>query len=121
MPKVMLIEDDQTLVGLLKTLLEIEGFEITIAERTVLDQVPKFILQEQPDAVLMDVHMRGANGLDILRQVRQEADFDRIQMILTSGIDLTDQCMAAGANAFVLKPYIPDDLVATIRKAINPI
>jgi CheY-like chemotaxis protein len=116
----MLIEDDLTLVGLLKTLLEIEGFEIAIAGRTVLDQVPQFIQEQQPDAVLMDVHMRGANGLEILRQVRQDAEFDGVQMILTSGIDLTEQCLAAGANAFVLKPYIPDDLVKTIRTAIDP-
>ncbi len=119
MPKVMLIEDDHTLVGLLKTLLEIEGFQITIPDHPASMEICSALRQEQPDAVLMDVHMRGANGLDYLRQVRQDKDLDGIPIIMTSGIDLDEQCMAAGAAAFVLKPFIPDHLVSTIRKAIS--
>ena len=119
MPKVMLIEDDHTLVGLLKTLLEIEGFQITIPANPTALQICAVLRQEQPDAVLMDVHMRGANGLDYLREIRQEKDLDGIPVIMTSGMHLEEQCLAAGAAAFVLKPFIPDHLVSTIRKAIS--
>jgi CheY-like chemotaxis protein len=118
MSKVMLIEDDLTLVGLLKTLLEIEGFTISIADRQDLDRIPQLIHQDQPGVVLMDVHMRVTNGLDILRSIRQDPDLDQVRVIMTSGIDLGDQCLAAGANGFMLKPYIPDDLVEMIRNNI---
>jgi CheY-like chemotaxis protein len=119
MQKVMLIEDDHTLVGLLKTLLEIEGFLITIPDNLASLQICAVLRQEQPDAVLMDVNMRGANGLDLLREIRQAKDLDGIPVIMTSGMHLEEQCLAAGAAAFVLKPFIPDQLISTIRKAIK--
>jgi CheY-like chemotaxis protein len=115
----MLIEDDHTLVGLLKTLLEMEGFQITIPEQPASMQICAALRQEQPNAVLMDVHMRGANGLDYLHQIRQEKDLDGIPVVMTSGIDLEEQCIAAGATAFVLKPFMPDNLISTIRKAVS--
>ncbi len=121
MPKVMLIEDDQTLVGLLKTLLEIEGFCIASPDRPDLDWIPQLIHREQPDVVLMDVHMRSANGLDLLRAIRKDPDPTRARIIMTSGIDLGDQCLAAGADGFMLKPYIPDDLVKMIRDNIQTV
>ncbi len=119
MPKVMLIEDDQTLVGLLKTLLEIEGFSIVVPDLPDVDRVPQLMHREQPDVVLMDVHMRGTNGLDLLRSIRKNSGPIRTRIIMTSGIDLGDQCLSAGADGFMLKPYIPDDLVKMIRDNIQ--
>jgi CheY-like chemotaxis protein len=121
MPKVMLIEDDLTLVGLLRTLLEIEGFTISIADRANLNHVPQLIHADQPEVVLMDVHMRGANGLEILRAIRQDTGLNPVRVIMTSGIDLGEQCLAAGADGFVLKPYIPDALVKMIRDNISSV
>jgi two-component system nitrate/nitrite response regulator NarP len=121
MPKVMLIEDDLTLVGLLRTLLEIEGFTISIAERSDLDHIPQLIHADQPEVVLMDVHMRSVNGLEILRAIRQDPGLTRVRVIMTSGIDLGEQCLATGADGFMLKPYFPDALVKMIRENISSV
>ncbi|NMB90582.1 MAG: response regulator transcription factor, partial [Chloroflexi bacterium] len=65
MAKILLIEDDRTMLGLLKTLLEIEGFQVsTIGDGHGIDPL-QTIRQEQPDAILLDVHLRFMDGLNL--------------------------------------------------------
>ena len=114
MPKVLLAEDDITMVSLLKTLLEMEGYQVT----TLLDQkgdLLENIRKEKPDVLLLDVYLGERNGVDILRQLRKSPDLKSIKVVMTSGIDKADECMAAGANAFLLKPYMPDELMEKLR------
>ena len=66
--KVMIVDDDLTMNSLLKTLLELDGFVVVQAHRG--DTVLPTALAEKPDAVLMDVHIAGANGMDLLREIR---------------------------------------------------
>jgi DNA-binding response OmpR family regulator len=114
MPKVLLAEDDFTMVSLLKTLLGMEGFQVT----TLLDQKGDLfenIRMEKPDVLLLDVYLGELNGLDILRQLRRTPDLKTIKVVMTSGIDKSVECMAAGANAFLLKPFMPDELMNKLR------
>ena len=73
MAKVMLIEDDVSMVYLLKTLLNLEGFEV--CPLTDLSNIIGSIHAERPDLLLMDVHLVGINGLDLLREIRTFDDF----------------------------------------------
>ncbi len=116
MPKVMLVEDDRTLVGLLQTLLKLEGFEVTVPQRNSIDNLAYTLHKAKPDVILMDVYMRGTNGLDLLKQIRSDPAFSQINIVMTSGTDLKEQCLSAGANSFLLKPYIPDELVRVIHQ-----
>jgi CheY-like chemotaxis protein len=114
MPKVLLAEDDVTMVSLLKTLLVMEGYQVT----TLLDQQGDLfenIRKEKPDVLLLDVYLGERNGVDILRQLRKTPDLKAIKVVMTSGIDKTDECLAAGANAFLLKPYMPEELIDKLR------
>lgn len=115
MPRVLLVEDDDTLVGLLRTLLIMEGFEVKAAERNHFGNLPELLQGFKPDVILMDVHMHETNGLDLLNQIRQNPSLSSIKVVMTSGIDLEDQCLSAGANSFLLKPFVPDDLMQAIR------
>ena len=73
----------------------------------------------QPGVILMDVHIGDADGMEILRALRQHPDLQTLPVIMSSGMDLEDQCKAAGATAFILKPYPPDQLSAAIQKALS--
>ena len=64
----MIVDDDRTMNSLLKTLLELEGFQVVLAPHG--DMVLATALAEKPDAVLMDVHIADANGMDLLKQIR---------------------------------------------------
>ena len=113
MTKVLLAEDDYTMVSLLTTLLALEGHQVV----TVLDKIGDIvqnIRKEMPDVILMDVHLGNLNGLPIVRELRQQDDLKHIRIIMASGLNVRDDCLAAGADEFLLKPYMPDDLLRLI-------
>jgi len=113
MEKVLLAEDDATMVGLLKTLLKMEGFEVI-----ALDVNPGFaaaVQPERPHALFIDVHLGGQSGMKILQSIRKNRDTANIRVIMTSGLNMRDECIRNGANAFLLKPFMPDDLISVLK------
>jgi CheY-like chemotaxis protein len=114
--KVILVEDDATMQAVLRTLLEIEGFNVALApDRKGQHELVLFIKAENPDVVLLDVHLRETSGIEILRELRLDPAFATTRVIMTSGLDMKDKCIAAGANSFLMKPYMPDELINKLR------
>jgi DNA-binding response OmpR family regulator len=114
--KVLLLEDDATMQAVLRTFLEIEGYQVVIAP--VLkgqEDLVAFIRRQKPDVMLLDVHLRNSNGIEILRELRQDTAFAATRIILTSGSDVGEKCLAAGASSFLMKPYMPDELINKLR------
>jgi CheY-like chemotaxis protein len=112
----MVVDDDRTMNTLLKTLLELDGFSVVMVSRgeTVLAEA----LAEKPDAVLMDVRIAEADGLELLREMRRTPELLNLPVIMCSGMDLERESRSAGANAFILKPYPPEQLTSTLKKVI---
>ena len=121
MAKVMLIEDDDTMVGLLTTFLGIEGFDVVAYLGD--DEILAAIRAENPDVILMDVNLKNLgikiSGFDMLASIRADAGLAHMSVIMSSGNDYRIESKEAGANGFMLKPYMPDDLVNLIKKTIN--
>jgi len=114
MQKILLADDDFTMVALLKTLLGMEGYQVaTLMDKT--GDILENIRLAKPDVLLIDIFLGDRNGLDIVRQIRQIPEFNRIRIIMASGIDKTDECLAAGADVFLLKPYMPNELFDILR------
>jgi CheY-like chemotaxis protein len=118
MPKVLLAEDDTLMVSLLQTLLKMEGYTVVAVDADA--DVPAAIRAEDPDLLLLDVHLSRQDGLSILDQLRAEPDTRSLAVVMSSGMNLREECLRRGASDFLLKPYMPDDLVSTLRKALNP-
>lgn len=116
MAKVLVVDDDQSMVGLLTTLLQLDGFAVAHEARS--GEVLNAVRREKPDVVLMDVHLGGADGLQILRQIRADALVSKTPVILASGEDVSQQGQKAGADDFILKPYSPDQLAAALKKVL---
>ncbi len=113
MPKILLAEDDPTMLSLLKTLLKLEGLDSSpLGEQ---DDVLEAIRRYRPDIVLLDVNLPQGNGIDFLRRIRQDEDLKNTVIIMSSGMPFETECLAAGANAFLLKPYMPDMLINAIK------
>ena len=115
--KVMIVDDDRTMNSLLKTLLELDGFAVVLAPRG--EVVLSTALAEKPDAILMDVHIADTDGLELLRQLRQNSVLKGIPVVMSSGMDVEDKAQAAGATAFILKPYPPEQLSAVLKKVLS--
>ena len=117
MSKVMLIEDDVVVVDLLRTLLSLEGHDIVIF--SIEEDIVESIKQNKPDVVLMDVYLRSSpdadkEGLRMLRQIRAAPELAYTKVIMSSGLDFHIESKQAGADGFLHKPYMPEDLINLI-------
>jgi DNA-binding response OmpR family regulator len=115
MSKLALIEDDPTMVSLLKMLLELEGFQVIGYAGEELSEIITMLQCERPDSILLDVNLRHFNGLELIHQIRLDPQLNSLHVIMTSGLDLQDECLTAGASAFIMKPYMPDDLMKLLK------
>ena len=114
--KILLVDDDRTMLSVLRTLLEIEGYNVVaIRDRMGEDEILELMKQEKPDVILMDVHIRQVNGVDVLKRMRSDPALQNARVYMASGMDMKYECMQAGANGFLLKPYMPDELIDLIK------
>jgi DNA-binding response OmpR family regulator len=111
--KVVIAEDDVTMVNLLRTLLKMEGFEVFALHAD--EDIVKAVNANCPDVLVMDVHLLNQNGLDILDTMRKSEQSCGARIIMISGFDLREDCMKHGADGFLLKPFMPDDLIQLIK------
>lgn len=117
MAKVMIVDDDHTTVSLLETLLELDGFDVVVVSRG-MDVIPK-AETHSPDVILMDYHLTDTAGVDVLREIRIHENLSSLPVIITSGMDVREEVMAAGANEFILKPFEPNDLPVLFNRFIS--
>lgn len=110
----LLAEDDATMVSLLKTLLKLEGFEVQALD--VDSDVPAVVEREKPHALFMDVHLGGQSGMEILDRIRRQKELSDVRIVMTSGLNVREECISRGANAFLLKPFMPDDLIRALKQ-----
>ena len=113
MKTVFLAEDDMTMVGLLTTLLKMEGYQVTVMGRDA--DIVESVLRTKPDILLMDVRMVDRNGIEELARLRKSPGGDVVRVLMTSGLDVKEQCLENGANGFILKPFMPEELFNCLR------
>lgn len=113
----MIVDDDRTTVKLLQTLLELDGFEVSVAGRGV-DVMP-LAQKVRPDVFLMDYHLADMHGVEVLRALRASAEFAQTPVVVASGMDVSAEVLSAGANHFLVKPFEPDELPVLFNKLIQ--
>ena len=119
MQKILVIDDDPTGTGLLIALLRFAGYQGFPLENWK-DPIAR-IEQQRPDLVIMDVHLRVHDGLDLLRQLRAHPDLSvaGTPVLMVSAEDLSAQCTAAGASGFAEKPFDTEALFQTIQEIME--
>ena len=108
----IVVDDDPTFSGLLKTVLEFEGYQVELVPCP--DDVVPMVRQVKPVLVLMDVHSGPEDTFDVLRELRADETLQAVLVVMTSGIDHSATCVAAGADAFILKPFRPNELLTMV-------
>jgi DNA-binding response OmpR family regulator len=117
MAKIMVAEDDQTMVTLLTTLLKMDGFEVIALDAD--EDVPAAVERDHPDLLLLDVHLSNQNGFEILDKLHRTKKGVGMKVVMISGLSVREECLRHGANDFLLKPFMPDDLITMLRKNIK--
>jgi len=114
--RVLVVDDEENLRLVLRTLLRRHGYEVETAEsgEDALAMVDSF----GPDVVLTDVRMPKMGGLDLLTTLKAKGnDATVIVMSAYGNMDLALEAMKAGAYDYVQKPFKPDEVVLALRKA----
>ena len=120
MSKICLIDDDPTMILLLKTFLGFEGYDVLpLGDGDSRAHILDVIRRESPDLALIDVNLGSINGFDLLGDIRQDAALGPMRVIMSSGMNFRDKCLQAGADDFLMKPYMPDDLVKLFKDLLG--
>lgn len=117
MPKVMVLEHEEILYDLLRELLGFEGYEVV--KPASLDQLVEAMRQVKPDGVILDVNLNGVSGLDLLDQIRNDKSLKDVYVLATSGMDYAQEARQRGADDFIMKPYMPDELLKLLQEKIQ--
>ena len=116
MRRVLVVDDEENIRLVLKTLLKRHGYDVEVADsgETALALVDAF----GPDVILTDVRMPKMNGLDLLATLKAKQNPATVIVMSAYGsVDLALEAMKAGAYDYVGKPFKPDEIVLALRKA----
>jgi DNA-binding response OmpR family regulator len=119
--QVLVVEDDRDEAEVLKTFLEHQRIEVHIARDG--GQAHAAFTMRKPDLVLLDLILpNNVSGFEVCERMKQ-AD-DGVPVLILSAIDMRDSkdlASRVGADAYVTKPYHPDDLLRTIRETADAV
>ena len=117
MIKVLVVDDDRATGGLLKTIFEMEGFKAIVCADP--GRVLDLVRREKPDLLFMDFHLAEVDSLPVLREIKGDDKLKATPVIMTSGLDRSQECIQAGADHFVLKPFRPANLMDEVRSVLK--
>jgi two-component system alkaline phosphatase synthesis response regulator PhoP len=116
-PKILIIDDEQSIINLVSAYLRPEGYTVF----TALDGPGglKAARSLKPDLVVLDIMLPGMDGIEVLTQLRRESDVYVI--MLTARSEETDKVigLSVGADDYLTKPFSPRELVARIKAALR--
>jgi len=116
MRRVLVVDDEENIRLVLRTLLKKHGYEVEVAEEGegALRALDAF----DPDVILTDVRMPRMGGLDLLAALKAKQHTATVIVMSAYGnVDLAIEAMKAGAYDYVSKPFKPDEIVLALRKA----
>lgn len=116
-PKILIIDDEPSILNLVSAYLRPEGFEVYTA--TDGPSGLKAARAYKPELIVLDIMLPGMDGLEVLNRLRRESSVYVI--LLTARAEETDKIvgLSVGADDYVTKPFSPRELVARIKAALR--
>ena len=122
-PQVLVVEDDDHIAQVLRFMLERQGYRVTQLPdgRAASEHIATATVA--PDLILLDVMLPYIDGFEIVRLVRERADWAAVPVLMLTAKNTerdTVRALDAGANDFVIKPFQPNELLARVRRFLRP-
>src|SRR4030067_3128926 len=116
--KVLVVDDDLGMCGMLSDVLKEEGFSVHTTGESF--EASKILKKEEFDVIVTDLKMKGLKGLDLLEGVNKVAPVTAVIIITAFGtIESAIKAMKMGAYDYITKPFQMDEIVLTVRKALE--
>jgi putative two-component system response regulator len=112
----LIVDDDKAFRALLRTTFEI--VDIDVAEVESADRANELVPEFRPDVIVLDVSMPGMSGLDYCRRLKADEATRSVKVVLLtgSGTSTREEGTAAGADAYLVKPFSPLELLAVVER-----
>jgi DNA-binding response OmpR family regulator len=115
--KILVVDDDLELLGLVGFALRAE--EYAVVEATDGAEALLLFQREQPDLVILDINLPGLNGFEVCRQMRAEATTPILMLTARSTEDDHVHGLDQGADDYLTKPFSPQTLLAHVRALLR--
>lgn len=116
-PKILIIDDDQTILTMLRTALQRAGFEPLLAIDGHLGL--RFFREEKPDLAIIDIAMPGVDGYQVIETIRTARPDFPIIVLTAHNLDvMVSYAEELGVDLYLAKPIKPQDLIEHIRELL---
>ena len=116
--KILVVDDDPEMGKLLLDLLTDEGFSVLAIGESL--EASKILKKEEFDAILTDLEMKGLKGLDLLEEAKKVAPLTPVIIMTAFGtIESAIRAMKMGAYDYITKPFQTEEIVLTVKKALE--
>ena len=117
---ILAVDDEPINLQVLQNVLQPQGYRVTTARNGT--EALRNVAQDRPDLIVLDVMMAGLSGLDVARDLRRRHGLHELPIILLTARGRTSDMLAgfeAGANDYVVKPFVKDELLSRIRTLLE--
>ena len=119
-PYILIVEDEASLITLLRYNLEKEGFEV--GEAVDGEEALFMLCERRPDLVVLDWMLPSLSGIEVCRRIRRAPEIKNLPVLmLTARGEETDRIrgLDSGADDYIVKPFSPSELIARIRAVLR--
>jgi DNA-binding response OmpR family regulator len=118
--RILIVEDDADLGGLLCDLLRTEGYDAICIDNG--EAAVKRVADDPPDAVVLDVMLPGMDGFEVCQRLKFHRETNLIPILMLTALDdekARGRGLRVGADRYLTKPFEPDQLLAEIRSTLE--
>jgi DNA-binding response OmpR family regulator len=119
--RILVVDDEPRILRFIRLSLSAQGFDVVTASRG--EDALKMITIEKPDLMILDIFMPGLDGFDVLQQLRKLEENEGLThlpvIVVSARSSVAEQAFNLGANDFIAKPFLPEDMTEKIRNVIS--
>lgn len=116
-PRILIVDDDTTILNLLELSLRKDGFEVLKATSGLTGL--KIAYDAHPDAIVLDVMMPGMDGLEVCRRLREMTDASILVLSAKGQTEDIVRALQVGADDYMVKPYVYAEVFARLTACLR--
>ena len=121
MTKILIADDDELMGDMYKTMLTLEKYDVTLIDQA--DEVIGKVIELKPSLILLDVMMPKINGIELLKQLKNNPETKSIPVVILTNLSVPEQinqALSLGAVKYLIKSeYMPQDISVIIKEILK--